>query len=142
MSEPVLVTRELKRRAPEFLTLFYATAGAPDREIVGNNVTTRWEFKHATPFFDSPANQELECMRLAKQGHCRYVLWAETAAWGQHTLIVHPKEVHGRGPLNFIRTEARCKGFDMGWLVDYVLEQHNWTAYQRTSLGSYMLGRD
>ena len=42
---------ELKRQAPDFLSLRYETNGAPDREIVGNGITTRWECKHATPDF-------------------------------------------------------------------------------------------
>lgn len=115
-------TRELKRQLPTFLVLQYATNGAPDREIVGNGVTSRWESKHATPQFKSPGNQELLCMRLAAHGHCRYVVWWERDG-AERTLIVHPLQIHERASWN-LNEEASCDGFNMRWLVDQVRQVH------------------
>jgi len=115
---------ELKRQAPGFLVLQYQTNGAPDREVVGNGITTRWEAKHATPDFRSPGDQELMCARLASMAHCRYVIWYESAAVRQ-TLIVHPGEVlRKQGKAHGLKAEAYCEGFDMKWLVKYVLKEH------------------
>lgn len=115
---------ELKRQAPGFVLLQLATNGAPDREVVGNGVTTRWEMKHATPDFLSPGNQELMCMRLAGAGHCRYVIWLERGNVKQ-TMIVHPRDVlHRQGKAWGMTTQAWCVGFDMRWLVEQVLKEH------------------
>ena len=113
---------EVKRQLPDFLSLSYSTNGAPDREIIGAGITTRWEFKFATPTFRSPGDQELMCMRLAAAGHCRYVLWRETKGI-QKTMIVHPKAVYHRAGWE-IDAEAWCVGFDMKWLIDYVRKEH------------------
>lgn len=121
-----LFCAELKRQAPDFLVLHYLTNGAPDREVIGNGITSRWEFKHATPDFRSPGDQELMCVRLAEQGHCMYVVWIETAE-GQNpmTLIVHPREVFGRkGKSKGMQYRTLCDGFDMKWLVTEVLKAH------------------
>lgn len=120
-----LFTKEMKRQLPNFFMLHFASAGAPDREIVGNGFTTRWEFKHGTPGFASPGNQELFCMRLAAAGHCRYVIWQESRlGLGARTMIVHPKNVYNRGGgWNFL-PEASCPGFDIRWLVNQVREAH------------------
>jgi len=117
-------TEELRRLAPGFLVLQYSTAGAPDRSIVGIGRQTNWEFKHATPSFDSPGNQELECTRIAAAGHCRYVLWHQVGD-AKKTLIVHPKDVLRRdhGDWN-IPSMAMCVGHDMRWLVEYVMKEH------------------
>lgn len=116
-----LFKRELKRQLPHFITLSYASAGAPDMEVVGNGVTSRWEGKHATPDFVSLGNQELCCMRLATQGHCRYIVWQSLS--GDRTLIVHPNAIHARRGWQ-LEAEARCLGFDMGWLVEHVKGVH------------------
>lgn len=113
---------ELKRQLPGFLVLRYETNGAPDREIVGLGVTTRWEAKHATPDFRSPGDQELMCMRLAAAAHCRYIFWHERNGI-QRTLIVHPRQVHDRDGWSLI-PEAWCTGFDMKWLVQQVAKAH------------------
>lgn len=116
---------ELKRRLPAFLVLYYATNGAPDREIVGAGKTTRWEFKHGTPDFYSPGDQELMCQRLAVQSHCRYVIWQETAKGvGQRTMIVHPREVANRSGWLFV-PEAYCIGFNHRWLVEQIKLAHS-----------------
>lgn len=115
---------ELKRQAPGYLILEYATNGAPDREIVGGGITTRWEMKHATPDFDSPGLQELTCMRLAAAGHCRYIIWQETAhGTRQRTMIVHPRKVYERNGW-LMDPETWCIGYDMNWLVEQVVKAH------------------
>lgn len=117
-------TKELKRQAPDFLVLHYLTNGAPDREVVGNGKTSRWEFKHATPNFRSPGDQELMCARLAERGHCRYVIWLELGE-KRMTAIVHPRVVLGRrGRGAGIIAEAWGEGFNMQWLVAEVLKAH------------------
>lgn len=109
---------------PRFYVLQYATAGAPDRSIVGAGKQTNWEFKHATPDFDSPGNQELMCQRLAVHGHCRYVVWQEHAdGQFQRTLIVHPREVAGRQSWN-LQPEEWTSGFDHAWLVERIRRAH------------------
>lgn len=115
-------TRELKRQLPGFLILHYATNGAPDREIVGGSVTTRWECKHGTPAFRSPGDQELMCMRLAAVAHCRYIIWDERRGF-KKTLIVHPSEVFNRREWSF-NAEAWCVGHNMRWLVEQVKKAH------------------
>lgn len=115
---------ELKRRLPGFLLLQYSTNGAPDREVVGNGVTTRWEMKHGTPDFRSPGDQELMCLRLSAAGHCRYVIWFERDGL-KKTMIVHPRDVIGReGNGAQLEPEAWCIGFDMRWLVEQIEKEH------------------
>lgn len=117
-------TKELKLQLPDFLVLHYATAGAPDREIVGNGVTTRYECKHGTPSFASSDIQELFCMRLAVQAHCRYVVWQSKADGSSpRTLIVKPVMIHRRIGWR-LEPETFCVGFNHRWLVDYVRELH------------------
>ena len=114
-------TKELKRQLPDFYVLQYATSGAPDREIVGAGVTTRWEMKHATPDFVSPGDQELMCCRLAVAGHCRYVIWWENAQGiGQRTMIVHPNRVLDQS----LVPEVWCQGHDHRWLVQQIRMAH------------------
>jgi hypothetical protein len=117
-------TAEMKMYLPGFLMLQFATAGAPDRAIVGYGRTTMWEFKHGTPGFMSQGLQELMCMRLAAAGHCRYVIWQEHANGNaQRTLIVHPKVINERKGWALV-PEAWCAGYDMKWLVGYIQEEH------------------
>jgi hypothetical protein len=115
-------TKELLRQLPSFYVLEYATTAAPDRTVIGGGVQTNWEFKHGTPHFDSPGNQELMCMRLAQAGHCRYVIWHE---WKDTmlTMIVHPRAVHERESWT-MPAESFCVGFDMAWLVKEVRKVH------------------
>ena len=120
-----LFAAELKRQAPDFLILRYATNGAPDRSVVGNGRQSNWEFKHATPDFRSPGDQELMCARLTKAGHCQYVIWMEEIGV-EETLIVHPRDVLGRnGKGRGIVPQAWCNRFDMKWLVSQVLKEHS-----------------
>jgi hypothetical protein len=117
-------TKELKRQLPGAVVLQYATNGAPDREVVYNGISTRWEFKHATPRFESPGIQELMCARLGAVSHCRYVIWHQ---WKdvKRTLIVQPQSVIGQnGSGRNIEPEAFCSGFDMQWLVNEVRKAH------------------
>ncbi len=117
-----LFAKELKRRLPGFYMLSYATNGAPDREIVGAGVTTRWEAKHATPDFDSPADQELMCCRLAHAAHCRYIIW-QSRNNTERTLIVHPRKVMERTSWD-VMPETWTIGFNMQWLVEQVRVAH------------------
>lgn len=118
------LTRELKRQLPGFLVLHYATNGAPDREVVGGGISSRWECKHATPDFRSPGDQELMCMRLAEVGHCRYIIWCESwSGLNPRTLIVHPRQVHERTSWD-LQPEAWCLGHDMVWLVNQIRAVH------------------
>jgi len=112
---------ELKRRAPEMVTLLFSTAGAPDRMLIGNGTVSAWEFKHGTPRFLSPGIQELVCMRLAKHMHCRYVIWLESSR-GEfpRTLIVHPEHVHDKT----LTPEVEWAGYDIKSLVQHVLRIH------------------
>ena len=117
-------TKELKRQRPDYYVLHYSTAGAPDREIVGNGITSRWECKHATPDFVSPENQELMCARLATVAHCRYVFWWESSkGTGKKTMIVHPLKVLRRVGCVVV-PETWTEGFDHGWLVEQVMKVH------------------
>jgi hypothetical protein len=122
-------TKELRIGMPHALMLFYASAGAPDREIVCNKRYSQWEFKHATPNITSSGIQELMCMRLAHQGYCRYVLWLEDFTSIQRTLILHPNQIHNAGLSGSCkweeRAEAQCVGFDHGWLVEHVKRVHH-----------------
>lgn len=114
----------LSATMPSAMFLTYATAGAPDKEVVDFGRTTRWEFKHGTPDFESPGIQELCCMRLAAVGHCRYVIWQETyEGTCPRTMIVHPREVHNRGGYR-VTPESFCSGYDMKWLANKVRELH------------------
>lgn len=117
-----LFADEMKRQLPGFHILQYLTNGAPDREIVGANVTTRWEFKHATPDFDSPGDQELMCCRLAHAAHCRYIVFWERGPI-QKTMIVHPLKVMRRTSWD-LEAETWCAGFDLRWLVEQVRKAH------------------
>lgn len=117
-------SRRLKQQLPDFVSMLFNTAGAPDRSISGRGRTTHWEFKHGTPDFKSPGRQELLCMRLADAGYCRYVIWQESRQ-GYHprTLIVHPLMVHTRSTWDFT-PDAWCEGYDHQWLVDYINRIH------------------
>lgn len=115
-------TREFRRQLPHFIVLMNSSRAAPDRSITGGGRTTWWEFKHATPGFDSPGDQELMCMRLAVQGFCRYVIWWESSKGiGQRTMIVHPKMVADHSLI----PEASCEGFDYKWLTNYIQTIHS-----------------
>ena len=116
---------ELKRQLPLFIILLHSSRAAPDRSITGNGKTTWWEFKHATPDFDSPGDQVLMCMRLAANGFCRYVIWWETSkGTDQKTMIVHPTTVFGLRSGEPLVAEAFCEGFDHKWLTEYIKKIH------------------
>lgn len=110
----------LHRRLPQFLVFSIATAGAPDRVVIGNGFTSFLEFKHADPFFVSRLNQELAAMRLDKQGFCRYVIWYEKGN-DRRTIVAKPEIVHDG--LWLINNEG-CANFDHEWLVSYLKGQH------------------
>lgn len=113
--------REMRQQLPQFYIFQIMTAGWPDRGVVGNSRTTFWEFKHATPDFDSPGNQQLFCRRLAAHAYCRYVVWWESVhGLGHRTMIVHPRHVHDGSLL----PESSTTGFDHRWLVEKMREAH------------------
>lgn len=115
--------KELKRQYPNFYLLLLLTRGAADRLVVGNKRYSLWEFKHATPTFDSPGDQELMCMRLNVAGYCRYVVFWESLAGSHRTMIVTPKAVHERKSW-LLEPEEVTPGFDIPWLVRKVGEVH------------------
>lgn len=119
-------TQELKRQLPDFIVQRFITNASPDRSITGNGVTTHWEFKHGTPAFESPGDQELMCMRLAVQGHCRYVVWQESSKGvGKRTMVLHPRDVFRRSSGSWtFNPEAWCVGYDHKWLVDEISKWH------------------
>ena len=112
----------LHARYPGFVVQQMASAGSPDRSVTGNGRTTHWEFKHGTPDFISPGLQELTCLRLAKAGHCRYVIWQEKGEI-KRTLIVHPKVIKNRTNWNVV-PETFCIGFDLVWLIAQIIKEH------------------
>ena len=113
--------REFRRQCPGYIVLLYATAGAPDREIVASGRSSRWEFKHGTPHFTSHGVQALFCARLAAAQHCRYVVWQETATGvGERTMIVHPLRVLEET----LTPEVWTTGYDHGWLVHQIRRVH------------------
>ncbi len=117
-------TREMRKQLPHFIMQLFASAGSPDRSITGDGCTTHWEFKHGTPDFVSHGDQELMCMRLAAQGHCRYVVWQEQKNGAKRrTMIVHPRIVWERSDWNII-PEVWSPGYDMQWLVNQIREAH------------------
>lgn len=118
-------TKAFKLVVPQAVILLFSSAGAPDRSITFSGHTTHWEFKHGTPGITSHALQELMCMRLEIEGHCRYVIWHESAAFGRKTFILRPTAVH-----HWLRSqqtpkaEAQCEGFNHAWLVAQVKKAH------------------
>ena len=117
-----LFTKELKQQLPQFIVLLHYSNAAPDRSITGNGITSFYEFKHGTPDFKSPDDQEIMCSRIAAQGYCRYVIWQDRDNT-KRTLIVTPAEVKNRKGWTLI-PEASCIGFDMEWLVCYIRGIH------------------
>ncbi len=118
------VTKELKRQEPGIVIQHFATRGSPDRSLTHGGITTHWEFKHGTPNFQSPGDQELMCMRLAAAGHCRYVLWMEDKKSGlKMTIIAHPRDVHERTSW-WVLPESWGVGFDIPWLVKQMRLAH------------------
>lgn len=117
--------QELKRQLPSFLSLQLATRAAPDRLIVGNHVSSYYEFKHATPLFGSPGDQELMCCRIATLAPCRYVIWWDGVY--PLTLIVHPMVVRAQSVKSaaYLRPETWTEGFNHAWLVRYIRRVHN-----------------
>lgn len=115
--------RQLKQQAPELMVFQLATAGAPDRLIVGNGKTTFWECKHGTPTFALNGRQDLCCKRLADSAYCRYVVWLEDRyGSNKRTLIVHPYYIQqvlcGGG------ADDWSLGFNHQWLVKYIKQIH------------------
>lgn len=110
---------KLREVEPNFIVLLLASAGAADRAVVGNQITSYWECKHGTPSFTSKGNQELFCQRLARESFCRYIIWCEDRRGGAKvTMIVHPLRLHP------IRPEVSILGHDHVWVSDYIRKVH------------------
>jgi len=102
------------------------TGGIPDLSVTGYGKTTWWEFKHGTPYFESPGNQELMMMRLKVNGYARYIIWRERPGEGKTTNIVNPVELFRRGrdgQREFV-SERVTEHFDHEWLVFQILKTH------------------
>lgn len=112
----------LKLHAPTLVALRHEdirTVGIPDMSITGFGRTCWWEFKAATPRVVSTGIQELTMLRLAAAGFARYIVWQEHRdGSNKRTLIVHPTNLKDLLP------EAFCIGYDMRFLVDYILKVH------------------
>lgn len=112
--------QRLRQDEPAFIVLQLATAGAPDREVVGNKRTSYWECKYGKPQFISHGNQELMCQKLAYHGfHCRYVLWIDTGdeKW---TYIVNPFSIR-----NYKTSfEYQFNGLSHRRVCDYIRQVH------------------
>jgi hypothetical protein len=116
--------RAILKDVPGFYMLQLASRAAPDRLIIGAGRSTFWEFKHGTPSFDSPGDQELMCCRLAMAGYCRYVVWQESSkGFGQRTMIVHPEIIRKRDGWS-LTPEAWCRDYNHHWLVNFILQVH------------------
>lgn len=105
--------------------------GVPDWSLTGLGATSWWEFKHATPMFESRGHQELMCLRLEGAGRCRYVIWAENAdGTNQRTLIVRPRAFRfapRHGLLRDVReidVEATFAGFEHDSVIQWIKKFH------------------
>lgn len=117
--------KELKKQLPGFLSLRLLGAGDPDRAIVGLGKVTFLEFKHGTPRFDSPGNQEVQCMRLDQACFCRYIIWQESSEGAdKRTLIVRPTHVHHRRNGGDLIPEESFPGFDHVSVVEWLRKRH------------------
>jgi len=112
----------LRKAAPSFVVQVHQQirhSGTPDISVDGNRVGSWWEFKHATPGFESHGLQELTCLRLAAATYCRYIIFYENAdGVDKRTLIVHPKRVHDLFP------EAFTLGHDHAWIAEFIKKVH------------------
>lgn len=95
--------------------------GIPDLSFTRRGRTSWWEFKHATPHFESHGLQIRTCQELAAYGHCHYVIWREGNDYPQQTWIVKPEVVFNhlknKQPLLPI---ARITGFDINVLANLI----------------------
>ena len=101
------------------------TGGIPDLSSTGLGRTRWWEFKHGTPYFKSPGNQELMMMRLSVHGYARYIIWRETPD-EVSTSIVKPVEIfrRGRQGQREFFADHRIDAHDHHWLVEHILRAH------------------
>lgn len=101
------------------------SGGHPDYSLSGKHRTSWWEFKHATPLFESDLRQRTICQWLAHASYCRYVIWEETEDF-KRTLIVHPKNVKFSTMMigQTVEVEASCSGFNHRWLAEYMYKVH------------------
>lgn len=116
-----------KTQLPRFELLRHEdvrSSGHPDLSATGLDYTSWWEFKHATPDFESNALQELTCRRLNANGFCRYVIWQENAIDAhQRTLIVNPEAMSAREGWA-LQPEIWWMCFDHAKLLHYIKHVH------------------
>jgi len=115
------LVRELRSRVPWVvlrLETGQTTSGVPDIVVVGNHYTSWWEVKYADPDFTSKGIQELTCLRLAKHGFCRYIIYSK---------VDDNKEIYIVPPSEFAKWQQsvnRRAGFDHNWVCDYIIRAH------------------
>lgn len=126
--------RRLHQDAPNLIILQLATAGAPDREVIGNGFTSHWECKHGTPQFVSPGNQELMCQRIEVQGYCRYILWLEDEhGRDKRTLIVRPRHINDA---IYDTYDACVSGHSHSFVSQFIQSLHHGHHNQQRRLGA------
>jgi len=70
-------------------------AGGPDISVTWNKHTTWLEVKHAHPGIRHRDVQDIECLKLAKQGRCWYIIYHDNGPRKVlETRIVHPAQIH------------------------------------------------
>jgi hypothetical protein len=100
------------------------TSGIPDLSATGWGKTSWYEFKHGTPDFEKNELQEAQNLRLAAAGTCFYILYCETISQ-KRTLIIHPKEVFGKGGKTSNMTPLVWSvGFDHRLVIEFIRKTH------------------
>jgi hypothetical protein len=117
---------KILRQVPHYVALRHEdlfTSGIPDISLSGMRHTSWWEFKHATPKFESKGIQELTCKRLAAHGYrCHYVICYQVPNEDVMTYIVHPDKLHK------FQTEARywTDGINYKWIAKQMIDLHEY----------------
>lgn len=118
-----LFTKELARVAPDLMVLQLTTRGAPDRQVLGRGKVSFWEFKHATPSFEAPLQQQVVCAKIAQRGiPCFYVVFHESRL-DRCIYILQPEHVAEFLKGDFTHIEARLP-YTMHALTKWVLGYH------------------
>lgn len=106
----------------EVFPLADTSSGLPDWLIAGNGVMSMLEFKHATPTFKSRGIQVVTARRLARAGHCRYVVFWEHGE-EKRTCIIHPQSVLP-GYNSIVAAELTVIGHSNEFVISYVRKVH------------------
>lgn len=100
-------------------------SGYPDVTVSGYHLTSWWEFKHATPRFVSPRNQEMMCERLAiTSALCRYVIFLETPTLIETRIYTPRSLAKCGGKLTGIEPLLSWPGFNFDALREYMVTFH------------------